>query len=284
MPGAAQRFASELRTATELARRTELTIECGPTGKPHRLEVTGDDADHLVALDHDEAAERVVVAVGGTPPPCLQLVDLLPTTTGPTLWNAVLLASRTTTPSKPLPPPDDVLTRLPPQTLRRLLATRLQHEFADAGPAAQESVAKLGLPLLAPTFEPTPQDVAKYNFTRAFPRWDTGPRWWSDGELVLLDRWFRAAPGDRYPHLGHLPNDALSRRVIAQFTADTLDDHHLYTRAELAAALTPIFHNVSRLIRLLLDERLLEESSGCFRTADPRSGVAHGRRRGHRSA
>jgi hypothetical protein len=283
VPGAASRFANELRTATDVARRgTVLDVACasaptGPTDLPHRLEVTGDEGDHLVPLDHDETAERVVVAVGGTPPPCLQLVDLLPEVTGPRLWTAILAQHGRKSP----PPPDDLLTRLPSQTLRRILANRLAREFEHAGPAVQESVAKLGLALLAPTFELTPADVAKYELTRAFPRWDVGTRAWTDRELVQLDRWFRAAPGDRLPHLAHLPTDPLARRAVARYASDTLDDHHLYTRAELAAALAPVFHNVARLVRLLLDERLLEESNGCFRTAHP--GVAAERRRGRRA-
>jgi hypothetical protein len=276
VPGAADRFASELRTADEVARSEIVRVECAPAQPPHRLEPRGDG--RYATLDHDEAAERVVAAVGGAPPPCLVVVDLLSDVNGPRLW-AVLLAQHGRIAP---PPPDDALTRLPPTVVRRLLATRLAEEFADAGPAVHESVAKLGLALLAPGFELTPQDVEKYQRSRAFPRWDTGPRAWRDTELMQLDRWFRAAPGERLPHLTHLPVDPLARRVITQFAADTLDDHHLYTRTELAAALSPIFHNVSRLVRLLLDHRLLEESNGCFRTVD--AAAAGGRRRGRRSA
>jgi hypothetical protein len=275
VPGAAERFANELRVANEVAQRSILTLPCVAGHPPHRLEL---DGERLLPLDHDEAAERVVVAVGGNPPPCLVLVDLLPGATVPRLWDALLSHHGRPSP----PPPDEVLARLPSADLRRLLAGRLADEFAPAGPAVHESVAKLGLALLAPAFELTPQDVAKYQRTRSFPRWDTGPEAWTDDELVLLHRWFRAAPGDRLPHLGGVPHDPTAQRVVARFAAATLDDHHLYTRAELAQSLSPVFHHVSRLVRLLLAERLLEESTACYRTANP--GVAHERRRGRRSA
>jgi hypothetical protein len=270
VPGAAERFASELRIATEVAQRSVVILPCVPGQRDHRLEPAG---DRLVPVDHDEAAERVVVAVGGTPPPCLVLIDLLPGVTTPRLWDALLAQHGRTPP----PPPDDVLSRLPSADLRRRLARCLADEFAGAGPAVRESVAKLGLALLAPTFELTPQDVAKYQRTRGFPRWDTGPEPWTDDELLLLQRWFRAAPGDRVPHLGGVPHDRTGQRAVARLAAGTLDDHHLYTRAELTQALSPIFHNVSRLVRLLLDERLLEESNACYRTANPTLGQ---RRRG----
>jgi hypothetical protein len=280
VPGAAERFATELRTADEIARRAIVEIDCAPGQRPHRLEPSSEPGGdrRYRTLDHDEAAERVVAAVGGEPPPCLVVVDALPDVSGPRLW-AVLLAQH----GRPAPPaPDALLTRLPPALVRHLLARRLAEEFAGSGSAVHESVAKLGLALLAPGFELTPQDVDKYQRTRSFPRWDAGARAWRDAELVQLDRWFHAAPGDRLPHLAHLPTDPMGRRVIAQFVADTLDDHHLYTRTELAAALSPIFHNVSRLVRLLLDQRLLEESNGCFRTVD--TAASTGRRRGRRSA
>ena len=263
MPGAASRFTTELRASIVGARGELVEVACGPT--THRLETTGDDADGYRALDHDEAAELVVIAVGGAPPPCLVIADVLHEVTVARLWSAMLAQHGRVAP----PPPDDVLVRLPSRPLRRILATHLAREFDRAGPAAKESVAKLGLALLAPTFELTPDDLNRFQRTREFPRWDVGARPWADDELVLLHRWFRSSSGDRLPHLGAVPTDPAARRVVAEFAADTLDDHHLYTRAELAAALTPIFHNVSRLVRLLLDHGLLEESSGCFRTALP---------------
>ncbi len=160
----------------------------------------------------------------------------------------------------------DVLGRLPRHVRCRMLAGRLETEFADASGCVRESVAKLGLALLAPGYEPTAADVARFQLTRTLPRWDTGPRWWTDTDLVLLQRVMRVAPGDRRPHLDHWPSDQGARRVVSEYAASMLDDHHLYTRAELAAALSPLFHNVGRLTRLMLDTSTLEESNGCFRT------------------
>ena len=260
MPGAASRFTNELRSAIVAARGEVVELPCG--GLTHRLETVGEESDGLVALDHDEAAERVVAAVGGRPPACLVLLDLLPDVTVHRLWTALLAQHGRAAPA----PPDDALAALPSRALRRLLATQLEASFRPAGSAARESVAKLGLGLLAPTFELTPQDVRKYQRIQEFPRWDTGARAWTDDELVLLNRWYRSPGGERLPHVGAVPTDPNARRVVAQLAADTLDDHHLYTRAELAAALSPIFHNVGRLVRLLLDHGLLEESNGCFRT------------------
>jgi hypothetical protein len=277
VPGAASRFANELRSAIVAARGEIIEVPCGPA--THRLETTGDDADGFLALDHDDAAERVVLAVGGAPPPCLVLVDVLTDITVPRLWSVMVAQHGRRTP----PPPDDVLVRLPSRPTRRLLATHLAREFDTAGAAVRESVAKLGLALLAPTYELTPDDLNRFQRTREFPRWDVGPRPWTDQELVLLHRWFRSPGGDRLPHVGAVPTDPAARRVVAQFAADTLDDHHLYTRAELAAALSPIFHNVSRLVRLLLDHDLLEESNGCFRTALPATENRRRNERGRRT-
>jgi hypothetical protein len=259
MPGAAERFARELRRLRAPTAVETVVVRCGAEGAGHRLAVTA--LEHVEPLDHDLEAERVVVAVGGTPPTCLRLVDLVPVATAPQLWAAVRSSGVSDADGT-----QDALGRLPLHLRTRLLAARLADEFAGSSACVQESVAKLGLALLAPGYEATSADVARFQLTRTLPRWDTGPRWWTDRELALLQRSLRVAPGERLPHLDHVPTDPVARRVVAGYAASLLDDHHLYTRAELGAALSPVFHNVSRLLRLLLDEQALEESSACFRT------------------
>lgn len=262
MPGAAERFARELARHRAAAPET-VEVRCGSDdGNPHRVRISAIDV--LEPCDHDVDAERVVAAVGGEPPTCVRLVELAPQATAPQLWAAIRSSA-----VSDLDGTQDALRRLPAAVRCRLLAARLDEEFASASACVRESVAKLGLPLLSPGYEPTAADVAKFQVTRTLPRWDTGPRSWTDKELVLLQRFLRVAPGESLPHLDQVPNDPVARRVIAGYAASILDDHHLYTRSELATALSPVFHNVGRLVRLLLDERLLEESSACFRTVRP---------------
>ena len=264
MPGAADRFTREVRRLRADAAAEEVTIACdADPGAPHRLRITNVDA--VEACDHDVEAERVLSAVGGHVPTCLRLVELLPGASAPQLWASIRASG-----VSDLDGAQDVLGRLPPAVRCRLLAVRLEEEFAGASPCVRESVAKLGLPLLAPGYEPTAADVARFQLTRTLPHWDTGPRWWSDKELVVLQRLMHVAPGEPLPHLSHLPTDPAARRVVARYAASLLDDHHLYTKAELAAALSPVFHHVSRLVRLLLDEGTLEESSACYRTPPAR--------------
>lgn len=258
MPGAAERFAREVRRVRAPTAAETIVVCCG-NGPGHRLTIAG--LDRLEALDHDLEAERVVVAVGGVPPACLRLVDLVPVATAPQLWASIRSSGVSDADGA-----QEALGRLPLDLRTRLLAARLAEEFAASSACVRESVAKLGLALLAPGYEPTSADVARFQLTRTLPHWDTGPRWWTDRELALLQRSLRVAPGERLPHLDHVPSDPVARRVVAGYAASLLDDHHLYTRAELGAALSPVFHNVSRLIRLLLDEHELEESSACFRT------------------
>ena len=261
MPGAAERFALELRRLRAANEPETVAVRCGgEPGVEHELRITR--LDDIEACDHDVDAERVVAAVGGEPPTCLRIADLAPRATAPQLWASVRASGVVDHDGT-----QDVLGRLPSFVRCRLLAARLDREFGEASECVRESVAKLGLALLAPGYEPTAADVAKFQTTRTLPRWDTGPRAWTDKELVLLHRMMRVAPGERRPHLDAVPHDAAARSVLARYAASTLDDHHLYTRAELTAAMAPLFHNVSRLTRLMLDEGVLEESSACFRTA-----------------
>lgn len=260
MAGAAERFARELAHHRAVTEET-VAVRCGGSpGVRHRVRISA--VDVVEPCDHDVEAERVVAAVGGDPPTCLRLVELAPRATAPQLWSSIRGSSVSDVDGT-----QDALARLPEHVRCRLLAARLHDEFADSSACVRESVAKLGLSLLAREYEPTAADVAKFQLTRTLPRWDTGPRSWTDKELVLLQRMMRVGAGERLPHLDHLPTDPVARRVVALYAASILDDHHLYTRAELAAALTPVFHNASRLIRLLLDERTLEESSACYRTS-----------------
>lgn len=260
MAGAAERFARELRRLRAAPAET-VTVRCGAgDGVAHRLRVAA--IDRIEPVDHDLEAERVVAAVGGDPPTCVRLVALAAEATAPQLWSSVRGSGVNDVDGS-----HDALTRLAPHVLGRLLAARLDAEFAAASACVRESVAKLGLALLAPGYEPSAADVAKFQLTRTLPRWDTGPRDWSDKELVLLHRVMRVGTGEARPHLDQLPTDPMARRVVAQYAASVLDDHHLYTRVELAATLGPVFHNVSRLVRLMLDQRTLEESSACYRTA-----------------
>ena len=267
MPGAAERFAREVRRlrATRTDAAPVVVVRCG-TDEAHRLRLAG--VDVVEPLDHDVDAERVLGAVGGRLPACLQLADLVPQATPIQLWTS-LRGSRVSDHDGS----QEALGRLPVEVRGRLLAVRLHDEFADASTSARESVAKLGLALLSPGYEPTAADVARFQLTRTLPHWDTGPRAWSDKELVLLQRLMHVAPGERLPHLGHVPSDPAGRRVLAQYAASLLDDHHLYTRSELAATLSPIHHHAARLIRLMLDEHTLEESSACYRTPPGRAVV-----------
>lgn len=260
MPGAAERFTRELRRQ-RTADAEVVAIRCGAgAGALHSVRISAIDV--IEPRDHDVEAERVVAAVGGAPPTCLRLAELAPRATAPQLWSSIRASSVTDHDGV-----QDTLARLPAHVRCRLLAARLHDEFAEASACARESVAKLGLALLAPAYEPSAADVARFQLTRTLPRWDTGPRSWSDKELVLLQRVMLVAPGERRPHLGHLPADPEIRRVVAAYAASILDDHHLYTRSELSAALSPVFHNVSRLVQLMVSHGTLEESSACFRTA-----------------
>lgn len=257
MPGAAERFVRELSRHRAAPVET-VEVRCG-AGARHLVRISAIDA--IEPGDHDLDAERIVAAVGGEPPTCVRLVDLAPLATAPQLWSSIRASG-----VSDIDGTQDVLGRLPLQVRCRMLADRLANEFARSSACVQESVAKLGLALLAPDYEPSAADVAKFQVTRTLPRWDTGPRSWSDKELVLLQRTMRVAAGDGIPHVDHFPNDPVARRVVASYAASILDDHHLYTRSELAAALSPVFHNVSRLIRLMLNEGALAESSSCYRT------------------
>ena len=265
MPGAAERFARALSNL-RAAEADTIEVSCGiGGGVPHRVRISGTVS--IEACDHDVEAEWVVAAVGGEPPTCLRLVELAASATAPQLWTSVRASAVVGDEVA-----QDVLARLPAHVRCRMLAARLEDEFAGASDCVRETVAKLGLALLAPGYEPTAADVATFQMTRSLPRWDTGPRWWTDKELVLLQRLMRVAPGERLPHLDHWPSDRSARRLVAEYAATILDEHHLYTRTELGAALSPLFHNVTRLIRSMLDESTLQESSGCFRTgAQPRS-------------
>lgn len=111
--------------------------------------------------------------------------------------------------------------------------------------------------------------AARFQVTRELPRWDTGERRWSERELVILFRCLRtpvASSGARVPHLAELPRNPAARRTVALFVADLLESHHVFTRDEVAERLTPIHRNVAQLIRLLMTEGTLAETSGGYRT------------------
>lgn len=215
----------------------------------HRI---GFDGDDLFAADHDETAEAVVGSLGGRPPQCIRIVDAAGAADVARWWSALL-------PGRGF---DEPLRDLPEGHRRYFLARALRQEFADAGVAARDSVGQLGLALLATTPPPLDTLRVKYQMTRELPHWDTGPGPWSDKELVLLHRCFRAAPGEARPHLVVLPADPLARSAVARYAVGLLDPARVLAPDELRSALSPTFRNVRALTSLLVNEGLLVPTDG----------------------
>lgn len=223
----------------------------------HRLAIVGDGYE---AADHDEQAEAVLRAVGGTEPVCTRLVRAVATATPADLWAAL----RTGEP---------VLAALPPAHLRVLLARALHREFEDAATAVRDSVAQLGLALLGDPPPATDSLLVKFQMTRELPHWDPGPGPWSDQELVLLHRCTRWTPGDERPHLAHLPRNPIARHAVAVYAAWLLDrTPRVLTDADLRAELSATHRNTKALTALLLEERTVERRrDGTYRVrANPR--------------
>ena len=246
-------------------------VEVRCAGEIHQLRFEGFVP---YASDHDDAGEAALLALGGTPPPCLQVVTAVERSTPAVLWSAARGAGT---------PETDILAALPSPHRRALLAKALRDEFADAAAPVRDSVAQLGLALLADTPPPLDTLEVKFRMTRELPRWEPGPGPWSDKELVLLARCMRAAPGDARPHLTYLPADPLARQAVAKYLVALLDPARVLTPADLRTALSTTFRNVRAVTSLLVGEGHLEASGGGHRVRSP--GSPSGRvRRPHRSS
>jgi hypothetical protein len=259
----------ELAGRREWLHRNPVGVRCA--GEVHQLAF---DAFAPDAVDHDDAAEAALLALGGTPPLCLQIVSAVERSTPAVLWSALRGAG---------PADTDVLAALPVPHRRILLARALHDEFADASAPVRDSVAQLGLALLADTPPSLDTLEVKFRMTRELPHWDPGPGPWSDKELVLLARCMRAGRGDPRPHLTYLPADPLARQAVAKYLVALLDPARVLTPADLRAALSTTFRNVRAVTSLLLAEGHLEASGGGHRvrsTPAPSGRV----RRPHRSS
>lgn len=232
------------------------------SGAVHRLAFDGQVLD---AEDHDETAEAVVSSLGGRPPVCVEVVRAAAAADVPAWWAA--LGSR----ARPL-------AALPEAHVRFFLARGLLREFDGAGAAVRDAVAQLGLALLGEGAPAADTVRVKYQMTREFPRWETGPGPWSDKELVLLHRCFRGAAGEARPHLVTLPTDAVARSAVARYVGGLLDPARVLGPDDLRAALAPTFRNVRALTSLLVAEGVLVPfDGGGYRVGAPPS-----RRRGRR--
>jgi hypothetical protein len=227
----------------------------GAASDRHRLLLDARTATYE-ALDHDEAAEAVLRAVGGTEPRCTRIVAATAQATSGDLWAALRFAGVTA---------DDPLASLPDEHLRALLARALEEDFAGASTVVRDSVAKLGLALLGDPPPATDDLLVKFQMTRELPHWDPGPGPWSDQELVLLNRCMRAAPGDARPHLAHVPRNPVARHAVATYVAALLDPARALTDDDLRRALSTTHRNVKALTALLVEERLLERRDGRYR-------------------
>lgn len=259
----------ELGSQRDWLRRQPVDVRC--SGAVHQLRF---DGFVPYASDHDEAGEAALLALGGTPPPCLQVVAAVGRSTPAVWWSALGGAGG---------PGTDVLAVLPSPHRRTLLAQALHAEFAGAAAPVRDSVAQLGLALLAD--DPPPLDTleVKFRMTRELPHWDPGPGPWSDKELVLLARCMRAAPGDARPHLTYLPADPLARQAVAKYLVALLDPARVLTPADLRASLSTTFRNVRAVTSLLVAEGHLEASDGGHRVRS--LGSPSGRvQRSHRSS
>ncbi len=236
------------------------------------FEIACDGNTHAVGLarlrldpiDHDVESEQIVAALGGPLPPCLALARAVQVATSWDLW-AVLA-------DLPLPGGSDSLDRqllglMPRGHLQVFLAGSIQVEFAQASATVRDAVAQLGLALLGDRFSVTPPIVTKFRMTREFPHWDTGPRRWSDKELVLLHRMMRVSKGEARPHVDIIPADPLARATLARFIADGLQGHRVLSRADLNAALRPTVRNVPQMVGLLLSTGFLVSTLDGYRTA-----------------
>ena len=248
-----QLLAAELRPRLREVRGSGLLVVCSG-GKEHRL---GFDGAAFHADDHDEAAEAVLSAVGGTRPPCVALAGRLSAVTTAELWAALTTASGD----------DDgaALAALRRSALRLLLAKALQDEFADAGQAVRDSVAQLGLAVLGASDDGVDRFTEKFRTTRSLPRWDPGPGHWTDHELVFLARCVRVTPAGGVPHLELLPSHPDARRAVAKYARNLLDGTRVHTPEELRTTLAPTFRNVRALTHLLVAERVLVEDHGRYR-------------------
>lgn len=255
-----------------LARVAEQPFEvpCGAGRHSMRYQPTasGRAAGALVADDHDLEAERVVLAVGGAPPPCVALLDEVARASSGALCAALGRRAGPASTAAPaaLPGGGPDLAVLPVDVLRAVLVARLATEFAGAGSVVRAAVARLSLSLLAERFALTPALATRLQMAREFPRWDTGARAWTDKELVLLHRLFRTTPNDLRPQLPSVPGDEVARRTVALYLVGLLDDHRVLSKRDLAATLAPVHPNVAQLTRLLVGERLLEPVEGGYRT------------------
>ena len=251
----AQTLAARLQ---ELASSSALEVACG--GTIHRIAF---DGVRFYADEHDEAAEAVLQAVGGTAPVCLRLVQAVADAASPQLWAAL----------DPRPSTavlfDEVLRTLPPRHLRVLLARALQAEFHDASTTVRDAVGQLGLALVGAEAPPIDLLRPRFQLTRELPHWDPGPGPWSDRELVLLSRCMRMGAGEARPHLQLLPSDTLARRAVAKYVVALLDAERTLSWREVRVALSPTFRNVRALTSLLVSEGLLDESEGGYRVRTP---------------
>jgi hypothetical protein len=258
----------ELRERQEWVRRHPVGVRCA--GDVHQLRFEG---FRPYAVDHDDAGEAALLALGGTPPRCLQVVAAVERSTPAVLWSAARGAGT---------PETDVLAVLPRPHRRALLASALRDEFADAAVPVRDSVAQLGLALLGDPSPPLDTLEVKFRMTRELPHFDPGPGPWSDKELVLLARCMRTARGDPRPHLTYLPADPLARQAVAKYLVALLDPARVLTPADLRAALSTTFRNVRAVTSLLVAEGHLELSGGGHRVRTPgRSGRVQ---RPHRSS
>jgi hypothetical protein len=259
----ARLFAREVdRAGRALAAAGPVEVPC--EGGWHRI---GFDGEQLYAEDHDEAAEAVVASLGGPRPACVRALEAAAAADVPRWWAAVAGV-------------DEALRVLPEGHRRFLLARALLREFAGASGAVRDSVAQLGLAVVADTPPAIDTLRVKFQMTRELPHWDTGPGPWSDKELVLLHRCFRATPGEARPHLTFLPSDPLARSAVARYVVGLLDPARVLTPDDLRVALLPTFRNVRALTALLVGEGVLVPSDGGgHRVARPGGRRPAGRRR-----
>lgn len=250
----------ELGRRQEWLRRQPVDVRCA--GEVHQLRF-----ERFVpyAADHDDAGEAALLALGGTPPPCLQIVAAVERSTPAVLWGAARGAGAADT---------DVLAALPIPHRRVLLAQSLREEFADAASPVRDSVAQLALALLAEAPPALDTLEVKFRMTRELPHWDPGPGPWSDKELVLLARCMRSSRGDPRPHLTYLPADPLARQAVAKYLVALLDPARVLTPADLRTSLSTTFRNVRAVTSLLVAEGHLEARDGGHRVRVPRSGRA----------
>jgi hypothetical protein len=245
-------------------------------GAAHRLLL---DRDGWLVVDHDTDAEAVLGAVGGTPPVCLRVAAAIDAAGSDALWATL---DRRRSPSAAgagggggggggggslavADPEAEALGHVASPDLAVLLARALHAEFADASVAVRDSVARLGLSLLAPRFAVTPAITLKFQVTRELPMWEPGDGAWTDRELVLLSRCMRTSAGEARPHLSVLPADPTARRAVAKYLVHLLDEHRLLSRVDLREALASTSHNVRAATALLVSERMLEPFDGGYR-------------------